>query len=76
MTNWPEPPNYEVVKGPICTIVRRWGYPVTPIYPALPQSAVSIEVTYVFYSGLPYFTVATRLDVEQEVDIEVVRFDQ
>ena len=76
MTNWPEPPNYEVVKGPICTIVRRWGYPVTPIYPALPQSAVSIEVTYVFYSGLPYFTMATRLDVEQEVDIEVVRFDQ
>jgi metal-sulfur cluster biosynthetic enzyme len=76
MTNWPEPPNYEVVRGPICTIVRRWGYPVTPIHPALPQTAVSIEVTYVFYSGLPYFTMESRLDVEKEVDIEVVRYDQ
>ena len=57
-------------------MVRRWGYPVTPIYPALAQTAVSIEVTYVFYSGLPYFTMETRLDVEEEVDVKVVRFDQ
>ena len=76
VTNWPEPPNYEVVRGPIFTMVRRWGYPVTPIYPALPQTAASIEVTYVFYSGLPYFTMETRLDVEEEVDVRVVRFDQ
>ena len=44
ITLWPEPPNYSVVKGPICTIVKRWGYPISAIYPALPQSAVSIEV--------------------------------
>ena len=76
VTNWPEPPNCTVTRGPLCTVVKRWGYPVTPIYPALPQTAVSIEVVYTFYSGLPYFTMSTRFDVEEEVDISCVRNDQ
>jgi metal-sulfur cluster biosynthetic enzyme len=76
ITMWSEVPNYSVVKGPICTIVKRWGYPVCPIYPALPQSAVMIEVTYVFYSGLPYFTMESHLNVEKEVDIKAVRNDE
>ena len=76
VTNWPEPPNYTVTRGPLCTTIKRWGYPVTPIYPALPQTAVSIEVIYTFYSGLPYFTMSTRFDVEEEVDISYVRNDQ
>ena len=76
VTNWPEPPNYKVTRGPLCTIIKRWGYPVTPVYPALPQTAVSVEVTYTFYSGLPYFTMSTRFDVEEEVDISHVRNDQ
>lgn len=76
ITLWPEPPHYTVVKGPICTIVKRWGYPVTAIYPALPQTAVMIEVTYIFYSGLPYFTVESRVNVEEEVDIQAVRNDE
>ncbi len=76
ITHWSEPPNYKVVKGPICTIVKRCGYPVSPIYPALPQTAVAIEVIYAFYSGLPYVTMESRLDVEEEVDIAVVRNDE
>ena len=76
VTNWPEPPNYTVTRGPLCTIVKRWGYPVAPIYPAIPQTAVSIEVTYIFYSGLPYFIMSTRFDVEEEVDVSTVRNDQ
>jgi len=76
VTNWPQPPNYTVTRGPLCTRVKRWGYPVTPIYPALPQTAVSIEVIYTFYSALPYFTVSTRFDVQEEVDISHLRNDQ
>ena len=76
ITMWPEPPNYTVVQGPICTIVKRWGYPISSIYPALPQTAVMIEVTYTFYDGLPYFTMESRLHVEKEVDIRVVRNDE
>jgi metal-sulfur cluster biosynthetic enzyme len=76
VTNWPEPPNYTVTRGPLCTTIKRWGYPVSPIYPALPQTAVSIEVIYTFYSELPYFTMSTRFDVEEEIDISYVRNDQ
>ena len=76
ITLWPEPPNYTVVKGPLCTIVKRWGYPISPIYPALPQTAVTIEVTYFFYAGLPYIIMQSRLDVAEEVDMSVVRNDE
>ncbi|MFA6470874.1 MAG: FlgD immunoglobulin-like domain containing protein [Candidatus Latescibacterota bacterium] len=76
ITQWNTPPNVTVIKGPVCTIVKRWGYPIAPIYPVFPQSDTSIEVTYVFYSGLPYFTMESRVSVEKETDINVVRNDE
>ena len=76
VTNWPEPPNWSVTRGPLCTVIKRWGYPVAPVYPALAQTAVTIAVTYTFYSDLPYLTVTTRFDVEEEMDISYVRNDQ
>jgi hypothetical protein len=76
MTNWPEAPNYTVDRGSLCTIVRRWGYPVCPTSPARDQSAVRLDVTYVFYNELPYFTMTSALTVEEEADILVVRNDE
>jgi metal-sulfur cluster biosynthetic enzyme len=76
MTNWPQAPNYTVDQGALCTIVRRWGYPVFPTHPARDQQAVRLEVTYVFYDGLPYFSMRSALTVEQEADILVVRNDE
>ena len=76
MTNWPEPPHFQVDVGPVCTRVRRWGYPVCPTHPARAQEAVRLEVTYTFYNGLPYFAMESRLDVQQEADILVVRNDE
>ncbi len=76
MTNWPQAPNYSVVKGALCTQVRRWGYPVCPTHPARPQEAVRLDVTYTFYKGLPYFVMESRLDVKEEADILVVRNDE
>ena len=76
MTNWPEVPHYRVVEGPICTVVERWGYPVCPTHPARAQQAVRLEVTYAFYRGLPYFTMESRLRVEAEADVLVVRNDE
>ncbi|MFA6470873.1 MAG: iron-sulfur cluster assembly protein, partial [Candidatus Latescibacterota bacterium] len=73
ITMWPKVPNYTVEKGPICTIIKRWGYPVVPMYPAMPQTDVTIEVTYVFYSSLPYFTMESRIKVEKEFDMTIVR---
>jgi metal-sulfur cluster biosynthetic enzyme len=76
MTNWPQAPNYTVDQGALCTIVRRWGYPVCPTHPARDQTAVCLDVTYVFYNELPYFTMTSALTVEQEADILVVRNDE
>ena len=76
MTNWPQAPNYEVTRGDICTIVKRWGYPVCPTHPARDQTAVRLEVTYEFYDGLPYFVMTSALVVEEEADVLVVRNDE
>ena len=76
MTNWPEAPNYQVDRGPVCTQVRRWGYPVCPTHPARAQQVVRLDVTYCFYQGLPYFVMESRVDVEDEADIGVVRNDE
>ena len=76
MTNWPEPPNIEVVRGELCTVVKRWGYPVCPTWPARDQTAVRLEVTYEFFDGLPWFLMSSSLHVEEEADILVVRNDE
>lgn len=76
MTNWPQAPNWTVHRGDLCTIVRRWGYPVCPTHPARDQTAVRLDVTYTFYDALPYFTMTSALTVEAEADILVVRNDE
>lgn len=76
MTNWPQVPNWEVSRGPVSTIVKRWGYPVCPTHPARGQNVVKLGVTYEFYDGLPYFSMSSALEVEEEADILVVRNDE
>ncbi|MFA6945494.1 MAG: iron-sulfur cluster assembly protein [Pedobacter sp.] len=52
---WDECPDFEVVKGPICTIIRRWGFPYSPIHPVFSPSRMIMDIEYRFYAGLPYF---------------------
>jgi metal-sulfur cluster biosynthetic enzyme len=52
---WGECPDYEIVRGPICTIVRRWGFPHSALHPIYNPSRLNIDIEYRFYSGLPYF---------------------
>lgn len=52
---WDECPDFEVVKGPICTIVRRWGFPYSPVHPLFSPSRMIMDIEYRFYAGLPYF---------------------
>ncbi len=55
ITNWPEPPNYSVVRGPICLRLKRWGHPILALGPEVgrPHKVVA-TVTYTFYSSVPY----------------------
>jgi metal-sulfur cluster biosynthetic enzyme len=52
---WDTCPDYEVIKGPLCTIVRRWGFPYSPVHPVYSPARLNIYVEYRFYSGLPWF---------------------
>lgn len=87
MTNWASltqgddedaklAPRYTVEQGPLCVVVRRWGYPSCPFSPAREQNAASIDVTYTFFASKPHFLVENAIRVEQPVDMLGVRNDQ
>jgi metal-sulfur cluster biosynthetic enzyme len=76
MRNWASCPNYEVVRGPLCTRVRRWGFPHSPLHPVFTPSRVHMEQTYIFHAGLPYFFKEGRMDVVKDVTIEAIRDDE
>jgi hypothetical protein len=52
---WDECPDFEVIRGPICTIIRRWGFPYSPAHPIFNPARMNIDIEYRFYAGLPYF---------------------
>jgi metal-sulfur cluster biosynthetic enzyme len=76
MRNWPRCPNLEVVRGPLCVRVRRWGFPFSPLHPVFAPSRVHMDVRYDFYAGLPYFFKEGRIDVIKDVDIAAMRDDE
>ncbi len=76
MRNWPACPNFEVVRGPLCVRVRRWGFPFSPMHPLFTPARMHMDVTYTFYAGLPYFLKQSRMDMEQDFPIEAMRDDE
>ncbi len=76
MRNWPRCPNFEVVRGPLCTRVRRWGFPYSPVHPLFTPSRIHMDQTYVFYAGLPYFYKYGEIDVVKDVAIAAMRDDE
>lgn len=76
MRNWADCPNFEVVRGPLCTRVRRWGFPHSPVHPVFTPSRIHMDQTYAFYAGLPYFLKSSHFDVVKDVDIEAMRDDE
>jgi len=76
MRNWPTCPNYDVVTGPLCVRVRRWGFPHSPIHPLFTPSRVHFDVTYIFYASLPYFFKEGRIDMTKDHQVEAMRDDE
>jgi len=76
MRNWAACPNFEVVRGPLCVRVRRWGFPHSPIHPLYTPSRMHMDQTYVFYAGQPWFVKEGRFDVIQDMHIEAMRDDE
>jgi metal-sulfur cluster biosynthetic enzyme len=74
--NWANCPNYEVVRGPVCIRVRRWGFPHGPIHPVFAPSRVHVDQTYTFYPRLPYFFKEGTMEVIKDVEIAAMRDDE
>lgn len=76
VTNWATCPNYEVVRGPLCVQVRRWGFPHSPIHPLFTPSRMHITVTYTFFAGQPYFLKEGRMEAVKDFEIGYLRDDE
>ncbi|MDP3469053.1 MAG: hypothetical protein Q8S11_12005 [Daejeonella sp.] len=76
ITLWDECPDYEIVRGPICTIVRRWGFPYSPIHPVFSPSRLNMDIEYRFYASLPYFHKFGRMTSVKDFELVYARDDE
>lgn len=76
ITLWESCPDYEVIRGPLCTMVRRWGFPHSPIHPVFSPARVHVDIEYRFYAGLPWFHKYGRMTATKDVEIEALRDDE
>ena len=54
ITNWEAPPHYDILRGPVCLRLKRWGHPILALGPGVARSrSVVAAVTYTFYAGSP-----------------------
>lgn len=76
ITLWESCPDYEVVRGPLCTIVRRWGFPYSPVHPVFSPARVNVDIEYRFYSGLPWFHKSGKMTATKDVEVDALRDDE
>lgn len=76
VTNWANCPNYEVVRGPLCTIVRRWGFPHSPIHPLFTPSRMHVSVAYTFFANTPYFLKQGSMEAVTDFELNYLRDDE
>ncbi|MBL8228358.1 MAG: metal-sulfur cluster assembly factor [Bryobacterales bacterium] len=76
VTLWDTCPDYEVVRGPLFTSVRRWGFPYSPIHPVFTPSRIHVDVEYRFYAGLPWFHKFGTMSAVKAVEADALRDDE
>ena len=79
LTSWDGPPmfDYEVMSGPVCLRVRRWGHPILSLGPQVGRPhKVLATVTYTFWAGQPYLIMESNLEVLEDVRFRDCRNDE
>ena len=76
VTNWAECPHYEIVRGPLCTKVRRFGFPHGPAHPLFTPTRLFMDLSYTFYSGVPYFLKEGTMEAARDFCTLVARDDE
>ena len=75
-TLWETCPDYEVVRGPVATLVRRWGFPHSPVHPVFSPSRLHVDVEYRFYAGLPWFHKSGTMTAVRDFEAPALRDDE
>lgn len=73
---WDRCPDYEVIRGPLCTIIRRWGFPYSPVHPVYSPSRLMVDIEYRFYAGLPWFHKIGSMKAIQDFSAQALRDDE
>ncbi len=73
---WGECPDYEITRGPVCTIVRRWGFPHSALHPIYNPARLNIDIEYRFYSGLPFFHKFGKMKAVKQFIATALRDDE
>lgn len=76
ITLWETCPDYEVVRGPLATIVRRWGFPHSPVHPVFSPSRLHVDIEYRFYAGLPWFHKSGTMQATKDFEAAALRDDE
>jgi metal-sulfur cluster biosynthetic enzyme len=76
VTNWPECPDFEVIRGPLSLTVRRWGFPHSTVAPLFSPARMNVFVEYRFYAGTPWFMKVGSMKVLKEIEIGYLRDDE
>lgn len=73
---WEACPDYEVIRGPLFTIIRRWGFPYSPVHPVFSPSRLNIAIEYRFYAGLPWFHKIGSMQAVTSFEADALRDDE
>ena len=73
---WETCPDYEVIRGPLSTRVRRSGFPHSPVHPAFSPSRLHVDIEYQFFAGLPWFYKIGAMQAVRTFDAEALRDDE
>lgn len=79
VTNWDSPSHFdhEVLRGPVCVRVRRWGHPILAVGPQVGRPhKVRAVVTYTFFAGQPWLEMSSQLHVLQDIRFRDCRNDE
>jgi metal-sulfur cluster biosynthetic enzyme len=73
---WETCPEFEVARGPVCTTIRRWGFPHSPVHPLFSPARLNIDIEYRFYAGLPWFLKLGTMEAIREFEAQALRDDE
>lgn len=76
ITLWDTCPDYEIVRGPVLTSVRRWGFPRSPLHPLFSPARLHVDVEYRFYAGIPWFQKNGTMHALKPFEASALRDDE